>query len=213
VSFHRAALTSAAAVAVFASLSVVNPMAASAKVSIFEAILDGPSEDPPVNSPGTGTAFLTTDDVLNTLRLQVSFGDLIGGTTVAHIHAPTAVANGGVAGVATTVPTFPFFPTGVTSGTYDQTFDMLLASSYNPTFINNNGGSPATAQAALFSAIFEGKAYLNIHTTEFGGGEIRGFFQPQPESVPGPLPLLGVGAAFGWSRRLRNRQRQKAKAD
>jgi MYXO-CTERM domain-containing protein len=27
---------------------------------------------------------------------------------------------------------------------------------------------------------------------------------PSP-SVPGPLPLLGVGAAFGWSRRLRKR--------
>jgi len=26
-----------------------------------------------------------------------------------------------------------------------------------------------------------------------------------PASVPGPLPLLGVGAAFGWSRRLRKR--------
>ena len=26
--------------------------------------------------------------------------------------------------------------------------------------------------------------------------------------VPGPLPLLGAGAAFGWSRRLRQRVRQ-----
>ena len=26
-------------------------------------------------------------------------------------------------------------------------------------------------------------------------------------SVPGPLPLLGIGAAFGWSRRLRRRLR------
>jgi MYXO-CTERM domain-containing protein len=25
--------------------------------------------------------------------------------------------------------------------------------------------------------------------------------------VPGPLPLLGAGAAFGWSRRLRKRSR------
>jgi hypothetical protein len=24
-------------------------------------------------------------------------------------------------------------------------------------------------------------------------------------AVPGPLPLLGAGAAFGWSRRLRRR--------
>lgn len=197
----------------FAILSVVNPMAASAKVSIFQAILDGPSEDPPVNSPGTGTALLTTDDILNTLRLQVSFDGLLSPTLFAHIHAATAVANTGESGVASTVPNLPFFPIGVTGGTYDQTFDMLMASSYNPTFINNNGGTPATAQAALFSAISEGKAYLNIHTTDFGGGEIRGFFQPQPESVPGPLPLLGVGAAFGWSRRLRNRQRLNAKVN
>jgi MYXO-CTERM domain-containing protein len=28
---------------------------------------------------------------------------------------------------------------------------------------------------------------------------------PVPSSVPGPLPLLGAGAAFGWSRRLRKR--------
>ena len=26
-----------------------------------------------------------------------------------------------------------------------------------------------------------------------------------PDEVPGPLPLLGVGAAFGFSRRLRTR--------
>ena len=28
---------------------------------------------------------------------------------------------------------------------------------------------------------------------------------PEPSDVPGPLPLLGAGAAFGFSRRLRNR--------
>ncbi|MCX5947708.1 MAG: hypothetical protein NTY67_05860 [Cyanobacteria bacterium] len=28
---------------------------------------------------------------------------------------------------------------------------------------------------------------------------------PGPASVPGPLPLFGAGAAFGWSRRLRRR--------
>jgi|LakMenEpi03Aug12_release.lakeMendotaPanAssembly.Ray.scaffolds.fasta_scaffold813680_1 subtilisin-like proprotein convertase family protein len=28
-----------------------------------------------------------------------------------------------------------------------------------------------------------------------------------PASVPGPLPLLGAGAAFGWSRQLRKRSR------
>jgi hypothetical protein len=28
---------------------------------------------------------------------------------------------------------------------------------------------------------------------------------PPPAAVPGPLPLLGAGAAFGWARRLRKR--------
>ncbi len=31
-------------------------------------------------------------------------------------------------------------------------------------------------------------------------------FNVPPTSTPGPLPLLGVGAAFSWSRRLRRRQ-------
>ena len=29
------------------------------------------------------------------------------------------------------------------------------------------------------------------------------------QTVPGPLPVLGCGAAFGWSRRLRRRLRQR----
>lgn len=32
----------------------------------------------------------------------------------------------------------------------------------------------------------------------------------QATSVPGPLPLLGLGAAFGWCRRLRRRMEQRS---
>jgi MYXO-CTERM domain-containing protein len=34
---------------------------------------------------------------------------------------------------------------------------------------------------------------------------ILGAPTPPGATVPGPLPLLGAGAAFGWSRRLRKR--------
>jgi MYXO-CTERM domain-containing protein len=34
---------------------------------------------------------------------------------------------------------------------------------------------------------------------------ILGAPTPPPAAVPGPLPLLGAGAAFGWSRRFRKR--------
>ena len=159
---------------------------------IYWASLSGPAEAPPNISPGTGKALVTIDAVANTMRVQATFSGLLAGVTASHIHAPTAVAGTGTAGVATTLPTFPGFPSGVTAGTYDQTFNMLLASSYNPAYITNNGGTPASAFAALRTAIGAGKAYLNIHSTMFPGGEIRGFLTACPAinvSIPDAFAL------------------------
>ena len=41
-----------------------------------------------------------------------------------------------------------------------------------------HGGTPEGAEAYLFQSIADGTAYLNIHTSMFLGGEIRGFFAP-----------------------------------
>jgi len=119
---------------------------------------------------------------LHTMRVRATFADLIGTTTASHIHGPTAVAFTGNAGVMTTTPSFTGFPLGVMFGTYDHTYDMTLATSYNPAFITANGGSIAASEAALFQAIADGKAYLNIHSSFRPGGEIRGFL------IPAPLP-------------------------
>src|SRR6187402_3878719 len=129
---------------------------------IYWVSLSGPNEVPVNNSPGTGKALVTIDVAANTMRVQATFSGLLAGVTASHIHAPTAVAGAGTAGVATTTPTFTGFPSGVTSGTYDRTFDMLLASSYNPSYVTNNGGTPASAWTALRAAISAGKSYLNI---------------------------------------------------
>ena len=154
--------------------------------------LTGAAEAPPNNSPGTGRALITIDAVANTMRLQTNFSGLLAGVTASHIHAPTAVAGTGTAGVATTVPTFPGFPSGVTSGTYDQTFNMLLSTSYNPSYVTNNGGNTTSAWAALRTAINDGKSYLNIHSSMFPGGEIRGFLTLCPAinvSIPNAFAL------------------------
>ena len=161
---------------------------------IYWVSLSGPAEAPPNNSPGTGKALVTIDAVANTMRVQATFSGLVAGVTACHIHTPTAVAGTGTAGVATTVPTFTGFPSGVTAGTYDQTFNMLLSSSYNPSFVTNNGGTPASAWVALRAGISAGKAYLNIHSTTFPGGEIRGFLNLCPTinvSVPDAFALPG----------------------
>ncbi|HJT81816.1 MAG TPA: CHRD domain-containing protein [Chthoniobacterales bacterium] len=160
---------------------------------IFTAVLNGASEHPANGSTGSGFATVTLDLDLFTLRVQTSFSDLQGVTSAAHIHAPTAEPFTGVADVATQTPSFTGFPTGVYSGSYDHTFDLADSSSYNPDFIAANGGTVSGASNALIFAMQDGKAYLNIHTTAFPGGEIRGFLAQVPE--PGTIALLFAGAA------------------
>jgi len=143
----------------------------------YSATLSGPNESPPNASPGTGYVLVVIDAVAHTMEMHATFSGLIGSTSACHIHAATAVAGTGTAGVATTTPSFVGFPLSVMSGTFDSTLNMTLASSYNPAYVTANGGTTASAEAALFAAIAAGKAYYNVHSASFPGGEIRGFLQ------------------------------------
>lgn len=199
------ALTVALALAV-SSLAVP----AAAAIFAFEAILDGASETPANASPGTGFARVIFDDIAQTMSVEAQFQDLIGTTTAAHIHGPTAVAEAGTAGVMTATPSFPGFPLGVTSGSFSNVFDMTLASSYNASFLNNltNQGSVTTASDTMLTAMREGRAYFNVHTTQFGGGEIRGFLTAVPE--PGTWALMIAG--FGMTGAMLRSRRRTARA-
>jgi len=162
----------------------------------YVANLSGPRESPPNASPGIGFADVTFDLDAHTMRVQVNFSGLLGTTTASHIHSPTTVPFAGKASVATQVPTFSGFPLGVTFGTYDMTFDTSLASTYNPAFVT---GSVAAAEAALAASLDAGTAYLNIHTTVFPGGEIRGFLQVVPvPDASSTIACLGI-ALIGFA--------------
>ena len=189
--------------AVIAVACVGVAQSAHATLYAYYAVLNGPSEFPANASPGTGYALVDYDDLAHTLHVQAWFKDLTAGNTAAHIHAATATPFAGTAQVATTTPTFPGFPSGVTSGSYDNVLDLKLASSYRAGFITSSGGTVAGAEAALTTAMANGQAYFNIHTTTFSGGEIRGFLTPVPE--PGSIILTCMGLAGMAGRTLRRR--------
>jgi len=166
----------------------------------FSATLSGAFEVPANSSPGTGSAHVTFDNVAHMLHVQVTFSGLSSTTTASHIHCCGPQSTNLL--VATTTPTFPGFPLAVTSGTYDQTFDTTLASTYNPAFVTAHGGTTASAEADLFAGMVAGLSYLNIHTMALPGGEIRG---PLVTPEPGTLLLLGAGLAGLAQRLWRNR--------
>ena len=170
---------------------------AAASTITYDAVLSGDGES---NSPGTGFAVVTING--NMMEVQVTFSGLSTGTTASHIHCCTSTPGSGTVGVATTTPTFPGFPLGVTAGTYDDTFDLTASGTYNPAFVTAEG-SVANAEAALLAGLNADEAYLNIHTTQFPGGEILGFLTQTP--LPGALGLFatGLGAIglFGWRRK------------
>jgi hypothetical protein len=171
---------------------------------VFTGTLTGSQEVPPTGSPGIGSALVTLDTVTNLLTVNVSFAGLVSPTIASHIHC--CALPGVNAMVATAVPTFPGFPLGVTTGTYLQTFDLTLASTYNPAFITAHGGTVAGAEAAFIAGLTSGQTYLNIHTSQFPTGEIRGQLTAVPE--PATLVLLTTGLIGGagtlWKRRKRN---------
>jgi hypothetical protein len=120
-------------------------------VKLFKATLNAAQEvaTPPVASPATGVGLLALDGT--TVTYVVSYENLVGTITAAHLHGPAAAgANAGVKIGFVVV-------TGTKSG--------VIA-------------GQATADASTVTAIEGGNTYFNVHTTSFGGGEIRGQVTP-----------------------------------
>lgn len=150
------------------------------------------------NEPGSLTggsggevgAGITYDDIANLLTLNVGWGssqgfsDLSSVANNSHIHGPTASINGaGFTQTAGVLFNLARSSSAVTGGTFT--------------------GAPILLSAAQETDLLNGKWYINLHTANNGGGEIRGFLVPVPEPSVVVLGALGVGALL---LRLRRRQ-------
>lgn len=120
------------------------PMRPSQKIDIYEAALSGAQEVPPVSTPASGTAAVQLNTNTNALTWKVTYSGLSAAPTGGHIHGPAAP------GMNAPV-LIPF--TGLTAQPVQ-------------------GQANVTPQQVADLAA--GRWYVNLHTPNFPGGEIRG---------------------------------------
>ncbi|GCL64152.1 CHRD domain-containing protein [Pseudaquabacterium pictum] len=170
--------------------------AAQAHLTIFE----GTFAPEAAGATGSGTLRLEYDELDNTLFIQADWKGLSGTTANAHIHCCTAAPFTGTAGVALAENgRLPGFAAGITDA-YTRVIDLSLTTMYGGGFVTASGGTANGARDRLLANLTSGQAYFNIHTSTFGGGEIRAFVTQVPEPQTCAMLIAGLGV-LGWAAR------------
>jgi hypothetical protein len=133
---------------------------ASAQSMTMVATLTGAEENPAVLTGAVGTAEVAIDAANRELTVSLRLFNLPAGTTAGHIHAGPRGVNGPV------VIDFPI-PTGRTG---DLSLDFRVGQGQFRSRPDIGIGS----MDDIIQTIVGGGAYVNIHSSAFPGGEIRG---------------------------------------
>ncbi|HJT15795.1 MAG TPA: CHRD domain-containing protein [Thermoanaerobaculia bacterium] len=150
---------------------------------MYFADLRGSNETPPNSSTAFGAGLVTFDPFNNTMAFDVATNG-IASPTASHIHSG---ASGGAGGV---LINFATGPSGFTNGRvagFGPLSGSMVTSSLQPSDLTN-----------LATATTAANYYVNVHSTAFPGGEIRGQLAPAQEfdiPVAGHV-TNGIGQTF-----------------
>jgi hypothetical protein len=129
----------------FILIALTLAISTTARAEIFFAYLTGAQENPPVATSGTGYARIVLNESAGTITFSVVFNGLSSAQVSSHIHTGAIGVNGPV--------TINFGTVGGTSGTIS--------------------GSAAITPSEIVT-LREHGMYVNVHSGNFPGGEIRG---------------------------------------
>lgn len=159
------------AVAVVAALAVVVTTAIAGGGNDIRERLTGYQEDPlALSTTGKGTFHARIDKSGQRIVYRLSYADLEGSVTQAHIHLGGRAQSGGIIvflcsnlpGSPAGTPACPM-PDGTVTGTIEPA-DVIGPA--------NQGIDPGEF-GELVAAIRSGTTYANVHSTKYPGGEIR----------------------------------------
>jgi hypothetical protein len=138
------------------SLAALSSPAGAATI-VYKFPMTGSQEVPPVTPAGTGECLVTLNDVANQVTVACTYSGLTSNANNAHIHTGAVGVTGGP------IVTLAF--TAATSGTATVTNSAISA-----------------ANVTLMKA---GSTYINVHSVNNSGGEIRG-------QVAGQVPAVST---------------------
>jgi hypothetical protein len=133
--------------------------------------LSGYEEVPAISTSGGGTFRASINRAGTQISFKLTYGNLVGAVTQAHIHFGQLSVNGGIMVFLCSnlgngpVGTAACPPSGSVSGTITAANVVGAASAQ---------GIAAGEFAEVVKAIRHGVAYANVHSTLYPGGEIRG---------------------------------------
>ncbi|MBX3237007.1 MAG: CHRD domain-containing protein [Nitrospiraceae bacterium] len=148
----------------------------------LSSFLNGAQETPPNASPAIGAAALQLDNATGNLTWNIVYSGLQGTPTAAHFHQ----AQAGLAGPVVQDIALPS-PAG-------SPFGILTGS--------------AVLNAVQQSNLLSGLWYINVHSSLFTSGEIRGQVVVNAVPLPASLILFGAGlvGVVGLGRLVRRQE-------